>query len=293
MTSLQPSVHTSGVPDWKFFLLTHSPPSLDPHPLLLHHLPPSFPHPLPSLPPPSSFPGYIPLSQFLQSRDGVDQNRLESAQFTESFYSRNDHHRQYALNNYFKFVMYRQPLERLVSGYRSKVGRYPLTGLDEHKPHFNWLRKAILLYTQPERYRHYLGLRGKTAINITFPNFIDYWLSQPTQLKYDEHFRSISSLCQPCRTQYNFYGNFKHFNEDAHVLVARIGGRPEFLRGGYYQGEDSTAALAPQLYAQLTAKQKHGVLTSLAQELDFFYHIFPDEANSHRRILGLDSDLPY
>lgn len=237
--------------------------------------------------------GYIPLSQFLESRDGVDQNRLESAQFAESLYSRNDHHRLYALKHYFKFVMYRHPLERLVSGFRSKVERYPLTGLKEQTPHFNWLRKAILLHTHPDQYNAFLKTRGKMAVNITFPEFIEYWSTQPPKLKYDEHFRSISSLCQPCRTRFTFYANFKHFDVDAQLLVAQIKAHPEYLRQSYYTDrQDSTAALAPGLYTQLTKQQKVKVLNLLAQELDFFYHIFPEEVDSHKAILGLDSDLP-
>lgn len=238
--------------------------------------------------------GYIPLSQVVQSRDEIDQNRLESVQFLESFFSRNDNQKLYALKHYFKFVMYRNPLERLVSGYRSKVARYPLIGLNEKRPHFNWLRKAILLETQPEMYRIYLHNRGKIAINITFSNFIEFWLKQPAELKYDEHFRSVSSLCQPCRTQFSFYANFKNFDVDSQMLIQKIGARPEILRNGYYKanGGEDTASLARRLYSELTEKQKQQVVNSLVQELDFYYHIFPEEANCHKVILSMDSDLP-
>lgn len=229
----------------------------------------------------------------VQSRDGVDQNRLESAQFLESFFSRNDNQRLYALRHYFKFAMYRNPLERLVSGYRSKVARYPLLGLKDDTPHFNWLRKAILLLTQPDQYREFLHHRGKSAVNISFTDFIEYWLKQPPELKYEEHFRSISSLCQPCRTQYTFYANFKNFDVDSQVLVEKINARPEFLRAGYYGGGTaSTAEMAPLLYATLSEQQKIQVLNLLAQELDFYYHIFPDEINCHKTILNLNVNLP-
>lgn len=229
----------------------------------------------------------------MESRDGVDQNRLESAQFLESFYSRNNHHRLYALQHYFKFVMYRDPLERLVSGFRSKVARYPLTGLKENTPHFNWLRKSILLWTHPDQYSTFLHRRGKMSINISFTDFIQYWLTQPPDLRDDEHFRPISALCEPCRTQYSFYANFKNFETDSELLVWKIQAEAAYLRKGYYASlEDKTASLAPQLYAELSVQQKEAVLALLAQELDFFYHIFPEELNSHKRILGLESELP-
>lgn len=224
----------------------------------------------------------------------MDQNKLEAAQFVESFYSRNDNQRLYALKHYFKFVMYRDPLERLVSGYRSKVARFPLTGLDKHKPHFNWLRKAILLQTHPDQYSQYLHARGKVSINISFTDFIDYWLQQPLELKYDEHFTSISSLCQPCRTQFSFYGNFKSFDTDSQVLVEKIKASPEFVRGGYYSdnASKSTSTLTLQLFSQLNEIQKQKLLVLLAPELDFYYHIFPEEVDSHKTVLGMNSDLP-
>lgn len=222
----------------------------------------------------------------------MDQNKLEGAQFQESFFTRNQNQRRYALQHYFKFVMYRNPLERLVSGFRSKVARYPLVGLKENKPHFNWLRKAILLQTQPELYSTFLHNRGKQPINISFTDFIDYWLKQSPELKFDEHFRSISSLCQPCRARYSFYANFKNFDMDSQLLVDKIGAHPQVLRQGYYNKEDTTSALTPQLYSQLSMQQRQGVMMSLARELDFYYHIFPEEFNSHKSILHLNSDLP-
>lgn len=210
----------------------------------------------------------------------------------ESFMSRNDNQRLYALKHYFKFAMYRNPLERLVSGYRSKVSRYPLIGLKENTPHFNWLRKAVLLQTQPEQYRTFLHHRGKTPVNISFPDFIEYWLRQPADLKYDEHFCSISSMCQPCRARYSFYANFKHFDTDSQLLVQKIKARPEFLRAGYYgDTEVSTAELAPTLYAQLSVQQKQALLDILADEMDFYYHLFPEEMNCHKKILDLDIEV--
>ena len=238
--------------------------------------------------------GYIPMSQFLLSRDAVDQNRLEGAQFTESFYNRNDHQRRHSFNHYFKYMMYRNPLNRLISGFRSKVARYPLVGLYDDKPHFNWLRKAVLMQRQSARYSKFLQNRGKESINITFPDFIDYWLDQPIEIKFDEHFRSILSICQPCRTRYSFYANFNNFDMDSRVLVEKIRAKPEYIRDGYYKNDkhSSTEMLAIKLYSELSVRQKLGVLDIAAQDLDLYYRLFPEEKNSHKNILGLDVELP-
>ena len=157
------------------------------------------------------------MSQLTASRDSVDQERLEEVQYAQSFLSRSNAQRAYTFKHYYRFMMYRNPLERLVSGYRSKVERFPLVGLDNDKPHYNWLRKAVYSETHPDEYNEFVRNKGKTGVNITFSNFIDYWLMQPEEIRVDEHFRSVFAVCQPCRTRFNFYGNFKHFHRDAQV----------------------------------------------------------------------------
>ena len=224
----------------------------------------------------------------------MDQNRLESAQFQESFFSRNDRQRLYALKNYFKFIMYRNPLNRLVSGYRSKVARFPLIGLSKDTPHYNWLRHNVLLRSQPRLYQEFLHYHRNMSINITFSDFINYWVEQPLEIKYDEHFRSIFSISQPCRVRYNFYGDFKDFERDSMVLIEQIQAKPQYLREGYYKnkGVSSTEELASGLYKELSEEQKMKVLKVLKFDLDFYYHVFPDQNNVHKFILGLDVDLP-
>ena len=222
------------------------------------------------------------------ARDEVNHERLEGVQFQESFLNRNDLNKEFVLRRYFKFMMVRNPLHRLVSGYRSKVQRYPLTGLNDSKPHYNFLRKAIYLSRHPKEYSEYLKKRGRTEINITFSDFIDYWLEQPDEIKFDDHFSSTLRLCQPCRARFNFYGNFKNFEEDAQVLVERINTRAEFVRAGYHSEADTTETLSPSYYAQLTHAQKLAVLKQVELDLDFYYHLFPEERGTHNDILGLD-----
>ncbi len=95
--------------------------------------------------------------------------------------------------------------------------RFPLTGLEDKQPHFNWLRKAIYNSTHPAIYHQYLLSGGVSSLNISFSDFVDYWLTRPESLEINEHFRSIFSLCEPCRTRYSFYGNFKNFSTDSQV----------------------------------------------------------------------------
>ena len=159
-------------------------------------------------------------------------------------------------------------------------------------PHYNWLRRRIFAYTHPLDYKSWILHRGQAMVNISFADFIDYWLTY--DLSSDEHFRTIFSLCEPCRVHYHYYGNFKMFDKDARVFLNRIGGNAELLRSGYYEDVSSIATnqLLNHYYEQLNLYQKLAVIRKLSMELDFYYNVFPTEMDSHKQILGIDYDIP-
>ena len=243
--------------------------------------------------------GIIPRSELKKSRDGVNQGALEVAMVRSSFMSiKDDQQKSQALQTHYKYVMFRNPLERLASGYRSKAERFPLQGLRLDKPHFNWLRRDIFEATHPKEYELWSLHGGRRPVNISFGDFIDYWTTYPVVNKVDgfldEHFLMISEMCQPCRTRFDFYGNFRHFNRDAQVLVDKIGASSSDLRQGYYS-DDSSSSTDQKMklyYSTLSEAQKRAVLRKMALELEFYYTIFPEERDSHKQILGIDLDLP-
>lgn len=210
----------------------------------------------------------------------------------QSFQNRNGTQQEHVLRHYFKFVMYRNPLERLASGYRSKVQRFPLIGLGEWEPHYNWLRKRIYAYKHPLEYQAWIRGLGRQPVNISFPDFVDFWLQSTEELRMDEHFRSIMEICFPCHVRYDFYGNFKNFDSDARVLMERIHAQPQYLRSGYYSETTKTENIVSEYYGQLSESQRQYVFAKLAVELDFYYHMFPEERNVHKRILKINNDIP-
>lgn len=236
--------------------------------------------------------GLIAEEDLIKSRDKVDQNKLEEYIIRTSLISRSKPERIEIMKKSFKFIMYRNPLERLLSAYRSKIRRYPLVGLKKDIPHYNWLRRRIFAYTHPNEYKHWILHAGKPKVNISFVDFIDYWLTY--DLSSDEHFRTIFSLCEPCRIYYNYYGNFKTFDSDASVLISRIGGNVTTLRSSYYEDDGSipTTHLLTYYYGDLNLYQKLAVIRKLSLDLDFYYHVFPTEEDSHKKILSVDYDIP-
>lgn len=233
----------------------------------------------------------LPPSELFKSRDNVNQEILEQAISKFSLSGLTEDRKKNILQTYYKFVMYRNPIERLVSAYRSKVQRFPLVGLDYEKPHYNWLRMKIYSYKHPRDFHVWYADKGKTPIEISFSDFIEYWLHSKG-LNNDEHFQSIYTLCQPCQVRYDYYGNFDTFEADGEILIQHMGSDNILLRDGYYQTGETTSDLAPEYYSSLSDEQKKLIVTKLALDLSFYYNIFPIERDSHKIIMNTEFDVP-
>ena len=238
--------------------------------------------------------GLIQRRELAFPRDKVNQHLLDYVMSEHSFLKINNEQSIAMMQSYFKFVMLRNPLERLASGYRSKVERFPLRGLIDSYPPYNWLRKAIYNYSHPQEYIKYANRMGDKEIFIQFTDFIDYWLAMPSPIfKVDEHFMLLTDICQPCRTRFNFYGNFHHFNRDAQVLIRKIGAKDSDLRNSYYSKDNSTESQLQAYYSHLSNHQKLKMLQRMVRELEFLYTLFPEERDSHKVILGVKDDLSH
>ena len=238
--------------------------------------------------------GLIPYSELEKARDLINQEKLMAVVHRNNLQGNRISLREDLRSlDYFKYVMVRNPLERLVSAYRSKIERYNLTGVLKDTPHYNWARREIFKHLHPVQYRLWAKEGMSRPVKISFGDFITYWL-QPDliEFKYDDHFMSFLHICQPCRTRFDFYGNFRHFARDAQVLIDKVGGSYSDLRQGYYSDDTlSTDERMKLYYSTLSQSQKTDVIRKMALELEFHYTIFPGERDSHKQIFGVDFDL--
>lgn len=194
------------------------------------------------------------------------------------------------LNTYYKFMIYRNPAERLFSAYRDKVEKYPMLGLEREFPHFNWVRRDIFEYKYPERFQQWNSTGGRNPVNITFVEFVDYWINHNFK---DAHFSTIFSICQPCQVHYHYYGKFSTLKHDVEVLMRHVGADLSVLDAGYYEEKGkSSSSLAPAYYNLLNRQQKKAVVRKLAMDLLFYYSIFPEERDSHKLVMDTDIDVP-
>ena len=223
----------------------------------------------------------------------MNDPKLQWVVNTYSFVAKNNTECEKDITTYYKFVMYRHPLDRLLSAYRDKVRLTPMHTLADVVIYHNWYKKMVYKHTHPVLYKKWAAKNGMTPINITFTDFITFWLEakDPWALQ-DPHFIPMSQLCDPCRTRFHFYGDFDNFDQDASVLFEKIGGDLKSLHPGYYKDtKQTTHNLVKDHFSLLTLEQKRGVLKRLSPELDFYYQIFPSKRNSHKEILDMTDDL--
>jgi hypothetical protein len=216
---------------------------------------------------------------------------LEHGIKEHSFKSKTEAEKEDVIQNYRKFLMYRNPVERLVSAYLSKIRAHPMIGLQDNEPERNWLKLNIYQARYPGKFMDWVKQGAKTPVTINFSDFIDFWI-QDEGIRYDEHFTSIFELCSPCQVRYSYHGNFNTFNRDVRVFNEWISGNLTHLLDAEHQEKGPTSDIAPQLYRKLKHHQKIKIIDILATDLYFYYTLFPTEIDSHKTIMGVDYDLP-
>ncbi len=225
-----------------------------------------------------------------KKNEDIKNGILEETIKKHSFTGLSSATRRKILKTYYKFIMYRNPVERLVSAYRSKVEKFPLQGFLPTKPEYNWLKRRIFKSKHPKAHKIWTAHKGKAKVPISFPDFVDYWLTG--YLDGDEHFQTIYNLCRPCHVRYDYYGNFDTFDHDAEVLIRQIKSDPVFLRDSYYKKGEQTSTMAPSYYQQISLRKKKHIVIKLTRDLSFYYAIFPSQHNSHKSVMNITFDIP-
>jgi len=189
--------------------------------------------------------------------------------------------REKKLTSYFKFVMTRNPLERILSAYRNKLENHPIdpkvTGV------FDPAKIEMIRTYRPEVYSQWEESGRTIKVFPTFNEFIRY-LGSHSYYELDPHFRPLMYVCHPCVFQYDFYANLKLMPEEFDRLFKKFNIPNNSFRN--QPGHHDTASLMPRYYATLSEEEKKMVYKFIHEELEFYYHIYPEERNMHIPLIG-------
>ena len=143
----------------------------------------------------------------VKSVDILPFTYLEDKKFSEE-------QRRYMLKNFYKFMIVRDPIERLVSAYRNKLE-------DKSNP-------GMLLKELSKKMRKLFDARrqgyNKTktaAYYITFPEFIHHIIETPLH-ELNQHWMPFNDLCRPCDIQYDFIGSLDNLKRDTTYVMKKV-----------------------------------------------------------------------
>lgn len=160
---------------------------------------------------------------------------------------------QKKLETYTKFLVVRDPYERLLSAFRDKLER----------PGNNYFQKNVVSIVR-KRFRE-----GQTdgVEGITFSQFVSF-LNSRKWGEYDEHWRPFTQTCFPCGIRYDVIGKYETLVEDSERFL-RLIGAPENLHYPPYNPRN-TSSLLPHYLDTLTPRQLIGLHTTYKMDLEMF-----------------------
>lgn len=176
------------------------------------------------------------------------------------------------LADYKKFVVVREPLERLLSGYRNKF-------FHPNKNHQNeYHYKYLEFYQQHPKLKADRNIRTNfTASPLTFKEFLIYFVdSFDTNSYMNEHFVPAHLLCHPCEIQFDYIGKYETINQDASYIFDKLKIDIEFPGKNDNYSSVSTAAVAEEYYRPVPSHVLKHVMRILWRDYTLFGYAVPD-----------------
>ena len=236
--------------------------------------------------------GHIPLStlDWEWVEDSIYlEPALKHASFLNNTLTEKD--RQFRLQNYYKFMIVRNPLERIVSGFRNKIKPQLKRDPKAQDKFPESIKRDILLKYRQAELLYWQKPSRQFNLSVTFPEFVRYLIdAQKSDL--NEHFSPSMQVCHPCLIKYHFYGNFKNYSHDATQLVKRFKTNPHFYRDkSLHSNSEQTVQYLEQYYSKLSYRDRVELLGAWYDELAFYYALYPSERQSHVKLLGTDMPI--
>ena len=198
-----------------------------------------------------------------------------------------DEERIHKIKTYYKFMFVRNPLERLLSAYLNKLSK-PLNFKERWRSFENYKRLIVQRY-RPQDFERWLNGQGKVEEQVSFRDYIHFILDSPNGL-LNEHFAPIINNSHPCKIRYHFYGNFKMYSSDMAQIIRKLNVSAEYYwdQSEHKPGHETKDYLQ-YYYSQLSEDFKHHLFEYFHQDLDFYYHLYPEEKTSHMELLDVNS----
>ena len=182
---------------------------------------------------------------------------------------------RHRLDNYYKFVFVRNPLERILSAYKNK---FTLTYNTYFHMHYG--RKII------KRFRKNPSAKSlETGSDVTFPEFIRYLLDPATTKKdlFNAHWRQYYQLCLPCLVNYDFIGKFDTLDADISSVLSHlhVDHMIRFPKRPYSAKRPRTADILRASFTNISSEDIHKLWELYSVDFAMFGYEYPDLEEAH------------
>ncbi|CAH1801302.1 unnamed protein product [Owenia fusiformis] len=127
------------------------------------------------------------------------------------------------MQGYLKFMVVRNPFERLLSAWQNKFNKYK----SGQFWYCNTYGKSII-----EKYRKNFTVGDGSGCDVTFDEFTDYLLERDFKNGWiDEHWKPYYDLCMPCHVPYDTIIHYETLVEDSNYVLDKLGEKRRFPNG--------------------------------------------------------------
>lgn len=124
------------------------------------------------------------------------------------------------LKNFYKVVFVRDPLERLVNAYRTKL-------LAKSSKYFHKAFGSLMI----KKYRKNAKEKEvKDGSDVRFPEFVKYIIDNEHDgvTSLNEHWEQYYKQCHPCLVDYDFVGTYEDVEKDTDQVLAKVNAKSLF-----------------------------------------------------------------
>ena len=174
---------------------------------------------------------------------------------------------KYKLKTYYKFMIVRNPLERLHSAFNEKLTTSTSPEL------YQSMQRFILQYSN-----------DRTNQFPTFNQFINAFVNSTNKVSNDRHFLPMIEICNPCLIKYDFYPDFANTVHDIEKMFKllkipkeyyfnRVKHAPLIMPHAHHHYNDGKLT---ESYNQLQSDIRDQLLKRYSLELEFYRTLYPE-----------------